>query len=327
MATKATIAAAALFLLAAGPPDAAEPAFTLADPAAPAVAPGELVAGASDRYSRMTIPVTIEGAGPFQFMIDTGSQATVVSHRLRERLKLPSLGTVTVIGMVARKEVELVKLDGLEFASRVFDAIHAPLLEAQHMGADGILGLDSLQGLRVLIDFRSDTIAVNDAAALGGDRGYEIVVRARNKKGRLIITDAEIDGVRTAVVLDTGSQGSMGNTALQRRLRTRKGVEVTSTDVTGGTFAGRLDAGRSLRIGRRAGTGELRLEGLSMIYSDAPAFAALGLADKPAMVLGIEDLRLFDRVAIDFAARTVLFDLPRGARRASPLGLRDGLRL
>jgi hypothetical protein len=104
-------------------------------------------------------------------------------------------------------------------------------------------------------------------------------------------------------------------------------VEVTSTDVTGGTFTGRLDAGRSLRIGRRAGTGELRLEGLTMIYSDAPAFEALGLADKPAMVLGVEDLRLFDRVAIDFAARTVLFDLPRGARRASPLELRDGLRL
>lgn len=326
MARQAATVAAALLLIGAGPANEAEPAFTLADSATPITSSGEVIASNADRYSRMTIPVTIEGEGPFRFMIDTGSQATAVSHRLRDQLKLPSLGRATVVGMVARKQVELVRLDGLEFASRMFDALHAPLLESQHMGADGILGLDSLQDLRVLIDFRRDTIAVDDAQALGGDRGYEIVVRARNKKGRLIITDAEIDGVRTAVILDTGSQGSMGNQALQRRLRTKRGAEVTSTDVTGGTFTGRLDVGRRLQIGGRAGSGALTLEGLSLIYSDAPAFAALGLAGKPAMVLGIEDLRVFDRVAIDFAARTVLFDLPSGTRRAPPVELKDGLR-
>lgn len=324
MARKAALAAAAAFVLPAATPAAeprpeAEPAFTIADPATPVEPSGVILAGESDRYSRLTIPVTIEGAGPFRFMIDTGSQATVVSRSLRERLGLPRVGQATVVGMAARKDVELVRLDGLEFASRMFDALHAPLLEAEHIGADGILGLDSLQDLRVMIDFRDGTIAVDDAAALGGDRGYEIVVRARSKRGRLIITDAEVDGVRTAVVLDTGSQGSLGNSLLQRRLRARKGQAVTSTDVTGATITGRLDAARTLEIGGRTSSGRLRIEGLSMIYSDAPAFAALGLADKPAMVLGIHDLRTFDRVAIDFAKRTVLFDLPLGSRRTSPV--------
>jgi hypothetical protein len=322
MANRAAIALAALLLTAAGPAEDFDPAFTLADPGALAAMQGELIASNADRYSRMTIPVTIEGQGPFRFMIDTGSQATVVSRALRDRLKLPTLGQATVVGMASRKQVELVRLNGLEFASRMFDSLHAPMLEGQHMGADGILGLDSLQDLRVLIDFRQQTIAVDDAKALGGDRGYEIVVRARNKKGRLIITDAEIDGVRTAVVLDTGSQGSLGNLALQQRLRTRKGSEVTATDVTGSTITGRLDTPRALRIGGRGSAGTLQLEGLSLIYSDAPAFAALGLRDKPAMVLGIEDLRMFDRVAIDFAERTVLFDLPRGTRDAASSGTR-----
>lgn len=315
MANRAAIAAtAAIMLVAASQPPEPEPAFTLADAETPTTMAGEVIASDADRYSRMTIPVTIEGQGPFRFMIDTGSQATAVSRALRDRLKLPTLGQATVVGMASRKQVELVQLDGLEFASRMFDALHAPLLEAQHMGADGIIGLDSLQDLRVLIDFRRQTIAVDDAEALGGNRGYEIVVRARNKKGRLIITDAEIDGVATAVVLDTGSQGSMGNLALRQRLRTRKGDEVTATDVTGVAITGRLDSARSLRIGGRGGAASLQLDGLSMIYSDAPAFGALGLAAKPAMVLGIEDLRMFDRVAIDFATRTVLFDLPRGVR-------------
>ncbi|ANY21405.1 Retroviral aspartyl protease [Tsuneonella dongtanensis] len=314
----------ALLLGAAAPPVAEDRPYTLID-GEPQAAPGEVVAGDADRYNRMTVPVTIEGKGPFRFMIDTGSQATVVSRHLGERLQLPSLGQATVVGMAARKRVNLVRLDGLELASRMFDNLHVPMLEAQHIGADGILGLDSLQDLRVLIDFRADSIAVDDAKALGGNRGYEIVVRARNKLGRLIITDAEIDGVRTAVVIDTGSQGSIGNLALQTRLRARRGKEVTSTDVTGTEITGRLDIARTLRIGAQGGRG-LTLEGLSVSYADAPAFAALGLGAKPAMVLGIEDLRLFDRVAIDFAERTVLFDLPKGSLRSMPVELRDDMK-
>ncbi len=296
-------ALAALLLLAAPAPGPAQDDPDIAPPT-----PDEIVAGRTDRYDRMTVPVTIEGQGPFRFMIDTGAEATVVTHGLRDRLEMPSLGRATLVGMAARKQVELVELNGLEFAARVFDALHAPLLEAQHVGADGILGLDSLQDLRVLIDFREGTIAVNDAAALGGNRGYEIVVRARNKLGRLIITNATVDGVKTAVIIDTGAQGSMGNRALQRRLKANRGSEVTTTDVTGGTMVGSLTLARSIVIDR------IRLSNVPVAYADAPAFSALGLADKPAMVLGIGDLRSFDRIAIDFAQRTVLFDLPRSAR-------------
>lgn len=285
----------------------------------------ETIAGDADRYARMTVPVTIEGMGPFRFMIDTGSQATVVSRSLSERLKLPSLGQATVVGMAASKRVDLARLDGLELASRLFDNLHVPLLEGQHIGADGILGLDSLQDLRVLIDFRADSIAVDDAKALGGDKGYEIVVRARNRLGRMIITDATVDGVPTALVIDTGSQGSIGNLALQRRLRARSGKEVVSTDVTGTDIAGQLDVPRELSIGAKGGRG-LMLSGLTVSYADAPAFAALDLAAKPAMVLGIEDLRMFDRIAIDFAERTVLFDLPAGSLRRDPAELRDDMK-
>lgn len=307
-------ALAALALTAAAPPQGDDTGYTLAEATGIDEPLGEIIDGAADRYNRMTVPVTIEGRGPFNFMIDTGSQATVVSRSLGDRLQLPSLGTATVVGMAASKRVELVRLDGLELASRMFDNLHVPLLEAQHMGADGILGLDSLQDLRVVIDFRAESIAVDDAKALGGDRGYEIVVRARNKKGRLIITDAEIDGIRTAVIIDTGSQGSIGNLALQRRLRARKMQDVTSTDVTGSEIKGRLDIARSLQLGRR-GSRALMLNGLYVSYAASPAFAALGLLEKPALVLGVEDLRSFDRVAIDFAQRTVLFDLPSGSQR------------
>lgn len=266
----------------------------------------EVVEGMADRYNRMTVPVTIEGQGPFHFMIDTGAQATVVTRGLTEKLDLKPVGAATIIAMGSVKPVQMVRLDGLEFAQRVLDDIDAPMLEERHVGADGILGLDSLQDMRVLIDFRSDTIAVDTAEQLGGNKGYEIVVRARHRLGRLIITSADIDGVKTSIVLDTGAQGSFGNDKLKQRLRARKLDAVSSTDVHGATFFGQRHLVDSLRIQ------DIELTNVPITFADSPAFAALGLDSRPALILGMRDLRLFDRVAIDFASRRVLFDVPTG---------------
>lgn len=265
---------------------------------------GEVVIGTQDRYQRMTIPVTVEGQGPFQFMIDTGSQATVVTHGLSEQLQLQSLGTATVVGLASEFPVQVVELNGLEFAAQVFDNISAPLLEARHIGADGILGLDSLQNLRVMIDFRKETIAVDSARELGGNRGYEIVVRARRKLGRLIITNAIIDGAKTSVIIDTGAQSSVGNMALHRKMRGRDEGPSSSVDIHGKTLVGSVNIARSLRIQ------DMQLHNVPITFTDSPAFDALGLSDRPALILGMANLRLLDRLAIDFESRKVLFDLP-----------------
>lgn len=314
---------AALVLAATATPAAAgaEPPVVRAVPAsAPlqATDSAEVIAGDSDRYLRFTVPVMIEGRGPFQFMVDTGAEATVVTDRVQRQVPLEPRGRAVVVGMASRVEVGLVGLDGLEFAARVFDGLEVPLLEAHNVGADGILGLDTLQDLRVLIDFRADTIAVDDAAALGGNKGYEIVVKARRKLGRLIITEATIDNVRTAVILDTGAQTSIGNLALQRRLRAREREIVSNKDVNGAEIVGAIDFARTLRLD------EIQIENLPIMFADGPAFEQLGLADRPAMILGMRDLRVFDRVAIDFASRRILFDAPAANWRAPRINTGTG---
>jgi hypothetical protein len=302
--------AAALATSVAAPPSAAPlPAPDIKEAIAQLpdieIAPaGEIMIGTEDRYQRMTVPVTVEGQGPFRFMIDTGSQATVVTRRLSDQLELQPIGFATVVGMASRVSVQLVELNGLEFAARVFDNISAPMLEARHIGADGILGLDSLQDMRVMIDFRTETIAVDTAKELGGNKGYEIVVKARRKLGRLIITDAVIDGVRTAVIIDTGAQTSIGNMALRRKLRGRDQGPSSATDVNGETLVGSLGVARALQIQK------MQLNNVLITFTDSPAFEALGLIKRPALILGMGSLRLFDRVAIDFESRRVLFDMP-----------------
>ena len=257
-----------------------------------------------DRNRRMSVPVTINGAGPYRFLVDTGAQATVVTARVTDALGLVPTGRATLVAMASRTQVDTIALDGLEFAGRRFNNLTTPLLRDRDIGADGIIGLDSLQELRVVIDFRADAITVIDAPP--GNAGYEIVVRARRKLGQMIITDARIDGVRTSVIIDTGSWHSVGNRALQRKLRSRQSSTMSSTDVAGSVLVSDVGILEKLVIGR------IGLANLPVGFTDSPAFAALGLAGTPALILGIGNLRPFDRVAIDFASRRVLFDVPKG---------------
>ena len=262
-----------------------------------------------DRHDRLTIPVTIDGVGPYDFMIDTGSQATVVTHEINDALDLDSLGMATLIGMASRRSVQLVELDSLEVGERTFHNLAAPVLERTHIGADGIIGLDSLQDLRVLIDFRNETIAVADVESDFNRKGFEIVVRARHKLGQLLITDAEIEGVKATVIIDTGAQASLGNFALRDRLRAKRSLDVETTDVNGVTMMGELAYAKTLTIQN------IVMRDMPITYADAPAFEALGLKDKPVLSLGMQHLRMFDRVAIDFSKQRILFDVPRDVAR------------
>ena len=282
----------------------------------------ELLQLEEERHQRLTLPVSIEGVGPFDFMIDTGSQATVVTHELNERLGLTNAGTGVVIGMASRREVELVELDGLKFGSRTIDGLTAPVLERDHIGADGIIGLDSLQDMRVLFDFREKTIAVADVDEKTSDRGFEIIVRAQPKLGQLLITKAYVEGVRATVIIDTGAQATLGNLALRDKVRKRRAEQdVITTDVNGVSLTTPLTFARSLKIQG------LELKNVPITYADAPAFHALGLSDEPVLSLGMQHLEAFDREAIDFNKRRVLFDLPSSANSPGFMRRKDVTRL
>jgi len=267
---------------------------------------GEVLQMQPEIHERLTVPVTIEGRGPFHFMLDTGAQATVLSIALADQLMLTDRHAATLVGMASSRSVETTMVPNFGLGSRTFPIRVAPLIDPANIGgADGILGIDSLQGQRVLLDFRKQQIAVADARQLGGDRGFEIVVKAREKFGQLIITHASIDGVRTAVLVDTGAQGTVGNPALLRKLsNTRRMGESEMTDVNGQALSGVTRQGGSLRIGRAS------VSGFPITFADSPTFHVLGLQDEPALILGMSELKLFNRVAIDFEQRRILFDLP-----------------
>ncbi len=57
-----------------------------------------------EEYNRVTVPVTVEGQGPFHFMIDTGAQATILSLGLADRLGIADRKTATLVGISSRAQ-------------------------------------------------------------------------------------------------------------------------------------------------------------------------------------------------------------------------------
>ena len=278
-----------------------------------AEAQAEILLLEDERYRRMTVPVTINGQGPYRFLIDTGAQATVLSHTLAEQLQLADRRPATLIGMASSRQIETTILSELTFGSfSRFDTMAALVAEDNIGGADGILGLDSLQDRRVLIDFANRQIEIAESGDAINRRDYDIIVRGRRIGNQLIIARAELNGVRTAVIVDTGAQGSIANQALSRRLsRSRTEGQAEMTDING------VQQTNAVRIVRSLDLGRAQLSNFPITTSNSPTFAALGLDDEPAMILGMNELRVFERVAIDFPSRRVLFDLPDGSRLPS----------
>jgi predicted aspartyl protease len=280
------------------------PLPTLQDSAQPA-SEVDVLQARRDLHSRLTVPVQIGEHGPFDFLIDTGAERTVLSHDTAARIGLVPSGSATLMGVAGTQQVQLVEVDEINLGRRSFYGLSAPLLEGRFIGADGIIGLDSLQDQRVLLDFRNNRLAIDDAKHLGGNAGYEIVVTARRRSGQLIVTDALVDGVRTDIVIDTGAETSIGNLALQKALAEKhKGEPSTLVSVTGQQVTADSGYARTLTFGK------MTLNNTLLAFTDAPPFERLGLNKRPALLLGMSQLRMFKRVAIDFKSRRVLFDLP-----------------
>ena len=290
-----------LIILAAATPLAAQE--TPSPPVAPTV-----VDAARDASDRMTVPVTIDGKGPYAFVVDTGADRTVVSRELADTLRLPPGETVTMHSMTGVGSVDTVLVTRLGVGGGTHEELSAPALAEAHLGAKGLLGVDSLQGRRVTMDFRDRTFTVTNARVRERFDPDTIVVTARSRYGQLILVDSDIGGVPITVIIDSGAQNSIGNRALREMLgRKQKAMNFFRTeliDVTGGKLAADIALVNDIRIGG------FTISSVAVAFADAHPFVKFGLLDRPAMLLGMDTLRVFRRVSVDFAARKVRFLLP-----------------
>lgn len=262
----------------------------------------------TDHDDRMTVAVRLAGSGPYQFLVDTGADRTAVSRALANKLALPSAGRAELHSITGVSQINTARVNDLELTQQP-RAVDAAVLDGGSMGADGIIGADLLRSERVQFDFEKQTMTIVPSRTPDfRAEGETIVVRAWRKNGRLVVTDARIGDQIVTVVLDTGSDVSMGNEALRRRAASAaglaEGTKVDLVSVTGGTITGEMTSIPKMTIG------DIELHDLAVVITNAHTFKQLGLSDRPALLLGMNAMRAFKKVSIDFANKKFRVVMP-----------------
>ena len=113
------------------------------------------------------VPVHINGAGPYQFVLDTGATLTCVDQSLAERLELPKpvgmIGygsTVGETGTVGLHRIDTLNVGHASASRLTACALDLRRMEQVGLKVDGLLGLNFLKSFNVALDFQRKILSL-----------------------------------------------------------------------------------------------------------------------------------------------------------------------
>ncbi len=281
-------------------------------PATPGAPPNDeaRVAAENDSARRLTIPVTIGGRGPFHFVVDTGADRSVIADDVAASLGLVRGADVTVQGVVRTLATRYAAVADISFGN-VRRNLVMPILPRALMQADGYLGLDAVDGSRVVLNFRDSLLEIDRARPAGLfriSRMDEAYVPVRGTMGHLRSMNCRVDGVSTTCFLDTGAEISVGNSKLFEAVMAEDPAHkvfgtVPITGITGGAIQGRIVAIDHIRLH------SVNFADAVIAIADMQIFDVWGISKEPALLIGMNFLRQFAKVAIDYGMKEIRFNL------------------
>ena len=263
-----------------------------------------------DRIGRIWAPVLIDGQGPFRLVLDTGATKSAVTAKVAEALgkTLENPGTVMLQGATGAVQVPAISVETLEIGELLMEPKRLPIVPDALGGAEGVLGTEGLGDKRITIDFRHDRITIMRSRNERAGPGF-VTIPVKFMRGRLLVVDAWLGGVRTKAIIDTGGQSTLGNLALRDALaRHRSSTAAVSDQVTGATL--------DIEIGDRVSTpaiamGDIMVKNPAMTFSDFSIFKHWKLTGEPVMLVGMDVLGLIDTLIIDYRRRELQIRLRR----------------
>lgn len=271
---------------------------------------------ASDRALHMRVAVEINGKGPFHFVVDTGADRSVLADSTAQALGLAVANPVLLAGIVRTVPAQTVDVANIAFGPVRRENLRLPVLPRSELEADGYLGIDLIQGTRVILDFKNSEIIVSDPLpayfSIFRQPGIT-VLPATGNSGHLRMARCRVNRHGVAAFVDTGAQSTMGNEALYRMLlednpeTVSRGGSIELIGLTGGSAVGHLITPHLAEIGT------LSIMDAPIAIADLQVFTLWEVQDRPALLIGMNWLRQFHRVSIDYGQREIRFELGRSS--------------
>ena len=259
-----------------------------------------------DFTGRIIVPVTVNGRGPFQFLLDTGANRTVLTPRLVAELGLQSSPgeAVTLSGVTGAQVVPTVLVEHVSAGDLVLENQRLPVAYALGNDVDGVLGVDGFANKRVLVDFIHHKVEIRSSRSVVALPGVKQAY-TRFKFGLLMIAPGHLGGVRVNAVIDTGSEHTLGNTALHDVLHLKEQENRSDlTEVIGQTLTKQFGTRHLLRNLEVAGT-QTKL--VNVVFGEFYMFKLWGLDKEPTVVVGMDLMGELDTLVIDYGRHEIQF--------------------
>lgn len=277
---------------------------------------------ATDAASHLLVEVRVNDNGPYHFVVDTGADRTILASEVAVELGLSHGEKVMLKGVVRALLTETVSIRTMTFGSITKRHLMVPTLSRSLLDADGYLGLDFLDGHRVTFDFQNHLLQVSEPRArfsANWVRENEARIRASGSSGHLQALDCIVDGIPATAFIDSGAEVSAANEPLLAALARRNPSfgemgSIRLIDITGGEILGKVAMVNKIRL-----TAALTFTDCPLVIADFLVFDAWGLRQRPALLIGMNLLRQFARVSIDYRLQELRFDLAAYSSPPKPL--------
>jgi predicted aspartyl protease len=251
-------------------------------------------------WGYLIVPVSINGSGPYPFLLDTGSNSTLVRNELLDTLgissnKVTPAHVMAGVSHLRQAVVESVTVADLSINGLVIEGIDADQISGLRVPIQGVLGEDFLKHFDILIDNHAKTLTLDQrfdlAHSLTGDHlplSFSGMRGGHSTADRLVLgLNLEPSKVATQLLIDSGT-----NYATFFPLKPRP--------PGGGAVPGAIL--RSFIGNSRCRVDFVTLKFATITFSDLRLVSCEGLTRDKVDVDGMLPTNIFDRLFISHAS-------------------------
>lgn len=243
------------------------------------------------------VKVRVNGEGPYDFVLDTGSSHSAVAKRLAGAIGGPAVATAAVTSSVGTGTCVVVALAGVEVGPETAADVLASVVNDDLIDGSGriqgIIGQDVLAARRYTIDFGNRRITWHKRP-IAPQTALTFPLRLVRERFQIELPQS---GSTLSLVPDSGAEGLVLYARRDRRLP-------QLTALPGRMWLSTITERRSVR---RVSVDELRVGAAAL--RDVPGVLVDPYDGDPSAGDGLLPLALFARVTFDGPARTIGFEM------------------
>lgn len=267
-----------------------------------------------DYGRRLIVQGSINGSGPYDFIVDTASTSTILFENVASPASVTPSGApdILLLGFSGIRKTPTFKVGDIRIGNIDLKDHIAPILpdwtDAKRT-PQGILGLDFFEGKIAVFDPVNKILNIYSSDAHAWLAAWSPFDLLRSNFGNstnfIYIVNVLIEGRKTPFLLDSGTSATLCNVPAIEHLKTDPPIKQAArnktelTDIHGDVSSSYIVQGLRLKIG------SIKLLERPLLVADTPFFEQIGYKEKPFGLLGLDYL-LQQPIAIDFT-RHILF--------------------